>query len=247
MKPIKWLIKHSTLIIIIGLFTLIAGTIFFYTFPFNVAQINKITVLNKVQAGSLIKYKVNFCRYVEQGTETEVRRFIIPKDSELTNPQELDSSPSLETLDNIKGCRDSETIKLPIDIAAPEGEYKLLIRAKYCLNAFVFRRCIPVEQYSDYFNIGKPSIPNRLSIISQQLQDINAYIQANPNSEISNSFPVQQIPQTRVQASPASPNELPTQTVNPQETTPPAASQNLLNLNTGILDLQLDTPLLNLR
>ena len=195
MKPIKWLIKHSTLIIIIGLFTLIAGTIFFYTFPFNVAQINKITVLNKVQAGSLIKYKVNFCRYVEQGTETEVRRFIIPKDSELTNPQELDSSPSLETLDNIKGCRDSETIKLPIDIAAPEGEYKLLIRAKYCLNVTVFRRCIPVEQYSDYFHIDKPSIPSQLSVINQQLEQINRYYQANPEqTSIGNTQRPQPLP-----------------------------------------------------
>jgi len=239
MKPINWLLKHSTLIIMIGLFSLIAGTVFFYAFPFNVAKLNKITILNQVQAGSLIEYKVNFCRYVEKGTEVEVRRYIIPKDPGLTNPQELDSSPSLETLDNITGCRDSEVIKLPIDIAAPEGDYKLLIRARYCLTALVFRRCIPVEQYSDYFNIGKPSIPNRLSIISEQLKDINAYILTNPNSEISNSFPRQpliEVPQTPQQTEP----------VNPQPTTAPTRSQSQLNLNTGILDVQLGLPRLRL-
>jgi len=246
MKPIEWLLKHSTLIIMIGLFSLIAGTIFFYAFPFNVAQINKITVVNEVQAGSLIEYKVNFCRYVEQGTETEVRRFIIPKDSNLTNPQELDSSPSLETLDNIKGCRDSEVIKLPIDIAAPEGEYKLLIRAKYCLSALLFRRCIPVEHYSDYFNIAKPSIPNRLSIINQQLSDINAYLRTNPNTSIGNVAPIRNTPTATPQSSPTPSNELPIQT-NPEETTAPTASQSLLNLNTGILDLRLGIPRLNLR
>ena len=208
----------------IGLFSLISGTIFFYTFPFNVAQINKITVLNKVQAGSLIEYKVNFCRYVEQGTETEVRRFIIPKDSSLTNPQELDSSPSLETLDDIKGCRDSETIKLPIDIAAPEGEYKLLIRAKYCLNAAVFRRCIPVEQYSDYFTIGKPSIPSQLSVITQQLEEINQYYQANPEqTSIGNTQQPQRLPYplTPNMANPVTTTPTPVQT-------PPEPRQGIL-------------------
>ena len=224
MKPINWLIKHSTLIIMIGLFTVISGTIFFYAFPFNVAQINKITVLNKVQAGSLIEYKVNFCRYVEQGTETEVRRFIIPKDSNLTNPQELDSSPSLETLDNIKGCRDSETIKLPIDIAAPEGEYKLLIRAKYCLNVTVFRRCIPVEQYSDYFNIGKPSIPSQLSVINQQLEQINRYYLQNPGkTAIGNTQQSQPLPE------PNSPNMAnPSSSIKETVQTPPETSQGLV-------------------
>ena len=246
MKIINWLLKHSNLIIFIGIFSFVAGIIFFATFPFNVAKLNKITILNEVQAGSLIEYKVNFCRYVEKGTELEVRRYIIPKDKSLTDPQELDSSPSLETLDDITGCRDSQPIKLPIDIAAPEGDYKLLIRAKYCLKALgILTRCIPVEQYSDYFHIGQPSIPNRLSIISQQLQDINAYILANPDSEISNSFPVRPIPQTRVEPAPAPVTAIPEQTVNPQETTSPERS-NLLNLNSGILDLQLGIPLLNL-
>jgi len=224
MKLINWLLRHANVIIVIALFSFVAGTLFFYAFPFNVAKLNKITILNEVKAGSLIEYKVNFCRYVEKGTEVEVRRFIIPKNSSLTNPQELDSSPSLETLDDITGCRDSETIKLPIDIAAPEGEYKLLIRAKYCLNVTVFRRCIPVEQYSDYFTIGKPSIPSQLSVINQQLEQINRYYLQNPGeTSIGNTQQSQPLPEPN-RPNMANPS---TSTAEPVQT-PPETSQGIV-------------------
>lgn len=188
-KIIEIISKISNIVIALAFIFVLAALIFFYTFPFNVAEFKKINIVKAPNAGELLEYNLDFCRYVPKGTEIEVKRFIVPKDKTLTNPIELSSNPSLETLDGIIGCRLSEPIKIPIDISAPSGEYRLLIRAKYCIEMLFLHRCIPVEQYSDYFSVGQPNIPTRLSVISEQLDDIRRYVEQNPSeTSVGNAF-----------------------------------------------------------
>lgn len=210
--------RASNLIIASSVAIGIGGIIFFYTFPFNVAEFKKINISQSVEAGGLIDYKLDFCRYVSKGTDIEVKRFMIPKDKSLTNPIELSSNPTLETLDGIIGCRTSEPVKLLTQISTPEGEYRLLIRAEYCIEFTFLRRCIDVEQYSDYFTITKPSIPDRLSVINQELSSINTYIQNNQVPVTGNVQPANPLPNP-------SNNQSNNNSVNPQVQEPSAPQQ----------------------
>ena len=236
---IKFLSKFANLFIGSAVVLSIASVVFFYTFPFNVAEFKKINISNNVEAGGLIEYKLDFCRYVQKGTDIEVKRFIIPKDKTLTNPIELSSNPTLETLDGIIGCRTSEPVKLLTQISTPQGEYKLLIRAEYCIDFLFMHRCIDVEKDSDYFNIGQPSIPNRLSVINEELSNINQYFADNPEVTKSlGSVQQQSVPQNptppNTQNQPAPQQATP---VNPQ-TPQPQAQRGIIN---PILDVTRNT------
>lgn len=196
-KLINILPKIANVIIALGFITLVAGLVFFYTFPFNVAEFNKINIQNNPRAGEQLVYTMDFCRYVPKGTDIEVERFIFPRDKNLSSPIQLSSNPSIETLDGVVGCRTSEPVRLPIDLSAPAGEYRLLVRAEYCIEFTILRRCIMVEKYSDYFIVNKPDVPTQLGMINEQLKEINDLIESGQYSEtdaISNTMPVQTPP-----------------------------------------------------
>jgi len=213
------LLRFSNVIIALAVVVLIGGLVFFYSFPFKVAEFKKINITSTVDAGQRIEYTLDFCRYVPKGTKIDVHRFLFPKDKTLISPIELSSNPSLETLDGITGCRTSTPVKLPVDVSTPEGDYRLLIRGDYCIEFTFLRRCIMVEQYSDYFHIGKPDIPSQLSVITQQLEAIERATQQS--SSIGNTITPQTAPEAPV---PNIEQQTPQVTV-PQTTTPQIAPQ----------------------
>ena len=240
-RALKIASKFSNIVIASAFIIVLGGLVFFYSFPFNVAEFKKINIASDVQAGGQLQYDLEFCRYVPKGTPIQVSRFLIAKDKSLTNPIELSSNPTIETLDGINGCRTSLPVKLPVEISVPEGEYQLLIRARYCIEFTIFQRCIPVEQTSKFFNITKPSIPDRLSVISDQLNDINDFIHNNPDTVISNTVTPQSV---REPVPPVVNQEPQTQTPAPQAVAPETPAQqssndSLIKLKSGIIDLQI--------
>ena len=246
---IKSFSKFFNVFLTLAIFVIVGGLIFLYSYPFDVAQFKKITILNTVNAGGLISYDVDYCRYLGKGVDVQVRRFLIPEDPNL-DPIELSSNPNLETIDGVTGCRTTKKpITLPIEVSTPAGEYKLKIQARYCI--FV-GRCIPVEGESPIFTIGKPSINDQLTVINQQISSINDYVVNNPeeikalgNTVIPQSISVPTQPnvtQPTTAMTPQSTEKVQPSNVNPQQT----ASTNDIQAKGSILDLTLGLPILKL-
>jgi len=182
----------KTMLVAFFVFVL-ASIAFFSFFPFNVAEIKKINIIGTVQAGSLIKYKVDYCQNVGAGVERHTRRFLVPENPGLTEPIELSSNPSLETLQNSGGCKTSKEIKLPVDASVPPGKYKVLIQIRYCILPV---RCLPVEGYSDSFEVMKPDVPTQLSLIYEQLDQIQRATGATPPTGNANVMTIPETPQS---------------------------------------------------
>lgn len=235
-KVLNFISRFFNAFVVTSILIIVGGLIFLYTFPFNVAQLNKINLLNEVQAGSRIAYNVDFCRYVGKGVEIHTRRFLVAEDKELTNPIELSSNPSLETLDGITGCRTSDTIRLPIDTSVPEGKYKLLIQVRYCI---FLGRCIPVEGWSEPFDIKKPSISDQLSSINEQLESIEQYYRDNPQEAAVRPQSANVIqPQIIQQPSIPLQDEQPQQTIQQQQTQQVAPNnRQIIDSSLNVLDI----------
>lgn len=164
--------------------------LFFAFFPFQVAEFKKISITGTVQVGGILEYTNDYCQNVNKGVPRELSRYLVPKDTTLISPVQLSGNPTDETL-NDAGCRISQPIKLPIDSSIPAGEYKLLVKVKYC----VFPgRCIPVQGESEYFVITKPDVATQLQIIKDQLDSINETLNINSDANISNTQPVRPVP-----------------------------------------------------
>lgn len=226
----SFLYKNIPTIISATAIVSIIAVIFFATFPFQVAEFNKIKLQGDVQVGGRVEYINEYCQNVGKGVPRDITRFLVPKDKDLISPIQLSGNPTDETLKDA-GCHVSDPIKLPIDSSIPPGEYKLLVKVKYCLFNI---RCIPVQGESDYFTISKPDISVLVQSVNQQIIDLNERINAD----------------TIVRVSPASPNlKMPqqpnTQSNTPQEptTTPTVDSSNANKTN---LDVKVSLPLINL-
>jgi hypothetical protein len=219
----RFVSKYFSAFIALASILIIAGIIFMYAFPFNVAEIRKINLVGEVTAGSSIKYNVDYCRYVGKGTETYTRRFLIPENTDI-NAIELSSNPNLETLDGITGCRTTKKpITLPVGLEVPAGKYKLLIQVRYCI---FIGRCIPVEGYSDTFEIKKPNIADQLSLINRQLEAIrNAQpgVQLNSTDNLSNTITVQEPAQAPIPNTEPQEQQVTTQVVQTPAATPEAS------------------------
>jgi len=192
------LIKKFLSFIMRNLSTIFSGTViiviialtFFYTFPFSVAVFKNINVNSDVKVGGILEYTNDYCQNVGKGVPRDIDRYLVPKDTKLVSPVQLSGNPTDETL-NDAGCRISEPIKLPIDSSIPAGEYKLLVKVKYC----VFPgRCIPVQGESDYFTITKPDVATQLQIIKNQLDSIDEALRIKTSETISNIQPTYTLP-----------------------------------------------------
>jgi len=185
MKIIKFLSLHFWHIVISLLVLGAIATIYLYTYPARPAVFNKVEVLNEVKAGGEITYQLDFCRYVQKGTEIHPRRFLVPKDKPISNSIELSSNPSLET-EGKPGCYpNSPPITIPVDSGASPGTYRLYLQVRYCI---LVGRCIPVEIYSDYFELTELSVPDQLSVINKQLEAIQKIL---PGQEVGTANVVQ--------------------------------------------------------
>lgn len=95
------------------------------------AVISKITITNKddLQAGSVMKYKVDYCRYVDSSIETDV---IISLKSK-SNPRLVDTPLRIARTNNDKRCSKPEDppLEIVIPIETIPGEYKLSICGYY--------------------------------------------------------------------------------------------------------------------
>jgi len=225
---------YGAFIGLIVLFGIIA-LVFFFTFPFKVAEIKSITVMNEVQAGGQIVYNVDYCRYVGKGIPIETQRFLVPEDRTLTNAIELSGSPNSETVDGTTGCRSTadktaeypngQPIKLPVDVSTPAGRYQVLLKLRYCIFP---GRCIPVEGRSDFFEVTKPSVANQLSIINEQLRSL---LLVTPEyGSVGSVAPQNTLPEPVMPNTQATPQSTPT----PQQ----GVGQSLTN---GIINNTLDT------
>lgn len=202
-------------------------------FPFDVAEFKKINVSDGVQVGGIVEYTNDYCQNLNRGFPREISRFLIPRDQKLVSPVELSGNPTDETI-NDAGCRLSAPIKLPIDSSVPAGEYKLLVKVKYCILPW---RCISVTGESSYFNITKADIATILQEINRELEEINEnYPKDNNQSSISNINPVPQVP-----PAPSAPNVSAPSVVSPLN--PPQQQQPPQNPNTikPVLDITRNT------
>lgn len=169
---------------------------FFNFFPFNVAAFKRLTVIGTVQVGGRLTYTNDYCQNVSKNTDRTLKRFLVPKNSELVNPIELSSSPEDETLVDA-GCRVSKPVRLTVDSSVPVGEYKL--RVKACYDLFLRIRCVPIVGESDYFTITKPDVLSQLQSINRQLEDLRPFLVSTETqpTTISNVVPITPTKQTQ--------------------------------------------------
>ena len=186
----------------------IIALIFFFTFPFQVAEFKKISVADDVKVGSRLTYTNDYCQNVGKGVPREISRFLIPKDTENVSFVELSGNPTDETK-NDAGCRISEPIKIPIDSSTPPGEYKLLVKVKYCIFPF---RCIMVEGESAYFSVTQPDVATLIEQVNRDIDIINERTQTTQISNVVPRLPELKTPQQPIvePQSPQTPPEVPT-------------------------------------
>lgn len=190
MRILKFFSRYYLNIIVICLTLIMTGLLLMYFYPWKVATFNKIDVVGEVSAGGTITYQLDLCRYVAKGTKVEPRRFLVPQGKSLSQAIQLSSSASLETAGE-PGCYKNAPVTIPVEVGTPPGKYQLMIQVQYCLFP---GRCIPVEKRSDLFTIDEPNIPDRISVLTQSIEQFNTYFRQQQQA-IGNTPPYRELPQ----------------------------------------------------